>query len=227
MTDSRTDAVSLLVGLGVGVAAAYLLDPELGSSRRALARDKLIKTRRKTTDAAVTSARDLRNRAKGIAAETWSRLRGEAVRDDVLAERVRAKLGFLVRHPSAVDIQVSDGCVILSGPVLTDEVQQLVRGIRSVRGVVGVINALDMHDEPGDVPELQGEKSRLRGEVWNVLQDDWAPSTRFLMGLGVTVLLACAIRQGVGSFLTTFQRERELRREEWLTNPQGTPGWLG
>jgi hypothetical protein len=44
--------------------------------------------------------------------------------------------------------------------VLRHEVDGLVDRIRSVRGVKDVVERLDVHDEPGNEPALQGAGSR-------------------------------------------------------------------
>ncbi|TCS39433.1 hypothetical protein EDC30_101389 [Paucimonas lemoignei] len=54
----------------LGAAAMYLLDPQHGRRRRAVARDKVNSARIKTRKAAERTARDLNNRAKGIVAKT-------------------------------------------------------------------------------------------------------------------------------------------------------------
>lgn len=54
----------------LGAAAMYLLDPEHGRRRRALARDKVNSARIKTRKAAERTARDLNNRARGLVAKT-------------------------------------------------------------------------------------------------------------------------------------------------------------
>jgi hypothetical protein len=73
--------------------------------------------------------------------------------------------------------------VTLSGPVLRDEVARLLRGVASVRGVRDVENRLAVHDEPGDVPGLQGQPvRRLSGQQWDFMQINWSPTTRLLTG---------------------------------------------
>lgn len=57
------------IGIGAGIAAMYLLDPEHGRSRRALLRDKLAKWARIGREAAEGTAKDLRNRTVGVMAE--------------------------------------------------------------------------------------------------------------------------------------------------------------
>lgn len=176
------NAFSILAGIGVGAAAMYVLDPQQGARRRALARDKVTEAKNRLREAARVTARDLGNRSAGIAAEARSRLFENAVDDEIIEGRVRSKLGFLVRHPSALTVQVAEGRVTLSGPVLSDEVQQLIGGVKAVRGVVGVENNLAVHDDPAQVPALQSDKPKPSGEVWDIMQRRWSPSTRFLVG---------------------------------------------
>jgi hypothetical protein len=111
------------------------------------------------------------------------------VSDEVLEGRVRSKLGFLVRHPSAITTHVSNGRVVLSGPVLSDEAQQLIDGVRRVHGVIGVENSLEVRDTAEQVPGLQGDKPRPAGEVSDIMQRRWSSATRFLVGSAGAVSL--------------------------------------
>ena len=63
---------------------------------------------------------------QGIASEVQSRFSSEPVDDVKLVERVRAKLGRIVSHPSAIKVTSQNGRVVLSGPILTPEVPQLL-----------------------------------------------------------------------------------------------------
>jgi hypothetical protein len=45
--------------------------------------------------------------------------------------------------------------VILAGPILADELDELVRQVASIGGVRSIRSELDLHDEPGNVPALQ------------------------------------------------------------------------
>jgi hypothetical protein len=49
------------------------------------------------------TSRDLKNRVFGLVAKARGLISKEEVTDDVLRERVHAKLGFLVSHPSSID----------------------------------------------------------------------------------------------------------------------------
>jgi hypothetical protein len=69
-------AAALLSGIGIGAGLMYLLDPERGRLRRAIARDKAVSLANKTGDAVARTSRDIGNRAKGVAAEVRSAFAG-------------------------------------------------------------------------------------------------------------------------------------------------------
>jgi hypothetical protein len=66
-------------GIGLGAGLMYILDPDRGSRRRAVARDKITSAVNKTGKAISSKSRDLTNRARGVVAETGSMLRGDEV----------------------------------------------------------------------------------------------------------------------------------------------------
>jgi osmotically-inducible protein OsmY len=154
--------VAVIGGIGLGAGLMYLLDPDLGSRRRALVRDKLVRTAHQTGDAVDATSRDVSNRARGLAAETGSRLSEDDANDEVVAERVRSELGGTVRHPGSIAVRVENGRVTLSGPILADEVDRLLAQVSSVRSVTGVENRLEVHEQAGNTPGLQGAP---RGEA--------------------------------------------------------------
>jgi hypothetical protein len=65
----------LMRGMLLGAGAMYFLDPDRGARRRSLLRDQLVHAGHKIGDGVSATARDTRNRAKGVAAELRSRLR--------------------------------------------------------------------------------------------------------------------------------------------------------
>jgi hypothetical protein len=190
------DFASFLFAAAGGAAAMYLFDPDRGRRRRALLRDKGGRAARLSRDAADTISRDLRNRAGGVVAEFRARLSRTEVSDVVLAERVRSRIGSVVGHAGGVAVDVVDGRVALSGPILADEVGPLVRRVRSVRGVRHVDNRLDVHSAPGDVPALQGRPRPPRGgEVFELWQARWSPAARLVAGVAAGVALASGLRR--------------------------------
>jgi osmotically-inducible protein OsmY len=97
----------------------------------------------------------LRQRLRGMVYRAKPGAAEEAVPDDILIERVRAQLQRPVSHPRAIDVRAQEGCVILAGPILADEVEDLIRQVASIEGVRSIQSELDLHEEPGDVPALQ------------------------------------------------------------------------
>jgi hypothetical protein len=194
-----------LVAAAAGAAVMYLLDPDAGRRRRARLRDRLVSMAHRTGDAMDSTSRDVTNRARGVVAELRSRLASEVVPDDVLHERVRARIGAAVGHAGAIQTGVVDGRVTLRGPILAHEVDRLLRRVRAVRGVREVVSHLDVHDSPGGVPGLQGRPRPPRGgEVLELLQTRWSPTARLVASLGGTVLALWGARRlgVVGGALT-------------------------
>jgi hypothetical protein len=173
MAHTRT----LLVGTGVGGTLAYFLDPGQGRRRRALVRDKATSALRRAREALDATFEDARNRARGIVAETRGRLTETAPPpDDVLVERVRARLGLVASFPGAIEVRAEQGRVTLSGPVPANEVRRIAWTARRVRGVRSVDDCLEPHATP-DVPALQGTPSAAAQRAirpWRT----WSPTAR-------------------------------------------------
>ncbi|HEX7052032.1 MAG TPA: SRPBCC family protein [Longimicrobiales bacterium] len=192
MTDQR----KWLGGAMLGAGLMYLLDPRQGRRRRAQMRDRMVHALHEVNDAADTTARDLRNRSVGAAAEVKSRLHGERVTDEVLEARVRSAIGRAVTHPGAIEVSADDGFVTLRGPVLAREVDDLLSAAESVRGVRGLNHRLEVHETAGNVPGLQGEPTRRTGRRPELLQENWAPAPRLLAGAAGAGLLLSGLRRG-------------------------------
>ena len=176
-------------GLGIGTGLMFLLDPDQGKRRRALLRDKCYWAARKTGEGVEVTARDLRNRTQGLVSEVQSRFSSAPVDDAVLVDRVRAKLGRIVSHPRAINVTSQNGRVVLSGPILTTELPELLACLNSVSGAKEVINQLDPHDQSENHPALQGGRER-QGDRFEFLQENWSPAARFLAGAAGASLAA-------------------------------------
>lgn len=188
---------SVLGGVGLGAGLMYLLDPDRGRRRRALARDRLSSQVGDTEAFFGKTVRDASNRTRGLLARARSRVRPSGpVTDEVLAERVRSKLGRYVSHPGAIQVEVHRGWVVLSGPILTHERDDLLDAVASVPGVQRVENELEMHERPDDVPALQGD-GRRTGETSELAQERWSPAIRFAAGtVGAAMTVAGVQRMG-------------------------------
>ena len=134
--------LKVATAFAAGAAAMYLLDPQTGGRRRALARDRGVGATRDLQDSVRRTGRDAANRLRGRVAETKSHMAGEPVDDDTLHDRIRAKLGHLMDHPSAVEVKVAGGHVVLSGEAPDDEAAALSRYVAGMQGVSDVENRL-------------------------------------------------------------------------------------
>ena len=174
---------NLLTGIGVGAGLMYFWDPSRGNRRRALVRDQMTSLRNDTNDALETAVEDLRNRTRGVLAETMATVSGEGAPDWVLEERVRAELGRHIRHAGAIQVNADGGRIFLTGDILKSKVDEAVRVASRVRGVKGVENQLRVHETPDDIPALQGMTSEMKPlPEWQ--QENWTPGIRLLSGVG-------------------------------------------
>jgi BON domain-containing protein len=168
---------------GVGAALMYAFDPERGRARRARLRDKLVHAEHELAGEAHKGIHDLTNRSRGIAHDVAAVAMANKADDDVVRERVRARLGRSILHPRGIEVEVQRGIVKLKGPVLRNEVQSLVRACKRVRGVRHVgIELLDIRDEPGNIGALHGGRHLGRRTI--------TPSTRIvLVSIGLLALV--------------------------------------
>jgi uncharacterized membrane protein len=186
-------------GLGVGLAVAYLFDPERGRRRRATARDKVISGLHTAGGAIETTKRDVNQRARGVWAGLRAGVMSAPVSDAVLAERVRAQLGGSVSRPSAITVTAVEGRIALSGRVRADEHARLVRRVGWVRGVQAVEDRLE--PSPDDAsPGANGPDARLRGAPrrgprWEFFQVQWSPTARLMAGAAGAVLGLYGLRR--------------------------------
>lgn len=181
-------------GIGIGAALMYMFDPDRGKRRRALVRDKLASAANKTPDAIGATARDLSNRAEGLASQVASLFSSNEVTDEVLVQRVRSKMGRVISHPHAIQVKADHGRVTLSGPILAHEVSDLLLTVSTVSGVTEIDNQLETHEQAGNVSSLQGEGTRP-GYRFQLMQENWSPTARVLAGLAGGALAAYALSQ--------------------------------
>jgi hypothetical protein len=187
-----------VAGIAAGAGLMYFLDPGRGARRRADVAQRAGRALHDVEATVEAGARDLRHRAAGLAHEAKARVAHEAASDEVLAERVRAKLGRVTAHPRAVRVEVKDGRVSLAGPVLAAEHGRVVRSVRLVRGVRGVEDRLQPHASAEGVTALQGG-GPAPGPRPELLQGRWAPGTRLLAGAaGAFLALRALFGRGVG-----------------------------
>jgi hypothetical protein len=189
MTTFRTLVSTALLG----AAAMYLLDPDRGRRRRAVARDKARRLVHRGSGLVDAARRDAAHRLHALGAKARRfTARGSMVSDEVLVERVRARLGRVIAHPHAVRVTAEHGRVTLAGPILRREHAALMAAVSGVRGVQDVRNGeLALYERPDGVSALQG-RSRRDGMRPELLQDNWTPALRLgaMAGGGLLALYA-------------------------------------
>jgi len=134
----------LAATFAAGAAAMYYLDPAAGRRRRAIARDRTSAACHDAEHYARGKVRRVADRAQGVVAETRSRVAGAPVDDARLHERIRAKLGHLVERPSAIDVAVDNGNVVLDGQALEEELHTLAEAVSRLQGVESVDSRLTL-----------------------------------------------------------------------------------
>jgi hypothetical protein len=171
-----------LVGAGLGAAAMYVADPASGRRRRGRLHDLAVHTGKVVQTATWASSRDVEHRLAGVAARSRAWIGHEAPPiDDVLVARVRARMGRLVAHSSAIEVHSNKGVITLSGTVSETEAAHLLAGVGKVHGVLGVEGRLERRAEEAGV----SAPKRIR----------WSPAIRFLVGVGGLMLTALASRE--------------------------------
>ena len=152
----RDPMLSFLAGAAMGAGLMFLLDPDRGTRRRALARDRILSAGRDAGDDLGARARHLGSRARGLVAGARSRMQAHGEDDDALAERVRAELARVVTQPGGVVVMVEDGVVTLSGQVPAREREDLIAVARWVRGVRDLEDRLETHEPGAGTPANPG-----------------------------------------------------------------------
>src|SRR5262245_56636412 len=180
--------------LGAGAGLMYLLDPDRGACRRARIKDGFVHAINKTSSAAGSTSRDLANRARGLVAQGASIFRSCETDDDTLAARVRSRMGRAVGRPGAICVTARNGVVSMTGDILSHEVDSLLSCAHSTPGVHGVDNQLRIHTHPGDLPDLQGGRTR-HGPRFELMQTNWSPATRLLTAMTGGALMAACLRR--------------------------------
>lgn len=188
----------ILLGIALGAGSAFLLDPQQGRRRRALIRDRMARTSREAREFGDAAAKDLRARARGLSSQLRLQgegLRGRPVTDDVLVQRVRAKLGRYVSHRHAIRVTAQNGYVTVSGDILASEHGKLLQALRMVHGVRDCADRLDVHTSAEGISALQGGVSPS-GQRPEILQSRWSPGTRAVVGGAGALLSLYALARG-------------------------------
>jgi hypothetical protein len=149
-------AAITLAAAGAGAGLMFLFDPNRGGRRRGFIGGKAVHVAKFMGRGFQRRSRDLGNRAQGVVAETSARMAQKTASDEVLADRVRSKMGRVLTHPRAIDVTAERGVVELRGAVLRSERQKAIRAAESIRGVVAVRHdALLTYSDDQGIPGFQ------------------------------------------------------------------------
>jgi hypothetical protein len=216
----------MLRGGVAGALGMYLFDPDRGRRRRALLRDQATHWLGVVREEVVTEWRDARHRAEGAVAELRRIGKPAPTTDEAIAGRIRARFASL-EQPGGMTVDVRDGRVHLSGPVLARDAERARRMVRRVRGANQLVDELEVHDE-ADVPALQVERRRGFGDL--------PPSARLAASLATIVAVAPVVRRvgrirtargiamaALGTAMMNVERARR-RATENARSPSRGPG---
>ncbi len=138
----------LLVGAGIGVAVAYLADPDRGHARRAQLSDQAAARAREIADQAGETAKRTADAAKGNVIEAAKELTADDVSEDPRTLEARIKSEVFGHRDDVGDVVLrvdAPGTVTLKGTVdsSTTEVA-LLEQVATVDGVIDVHSELSV-----------------------------------------------------------------------------------
>lgn len=158
LADNSQKWLYLGAGILAGVVIGIMLAPASGRRNRALLRDKVSKGAHMAGDlgeAASRRARDLGNRAEGVAHTVTKRIHGRGDADDraddiTIADRVRSVMGHLseTHDLERINVDCYQGVVTLRGPIVDSATEHaLLSAVVKVPGVREVVSDLLVSEE--------------------------------------------------------------------------------
>jgi len=136
---------NVALAFAAGALVMYLMDPNTGRRRRAIVRDRSVSMGHDAQRYVRGKSKRAVDRLRGVAARTRAGLASDPVDDDLLHERIRARLGRLVERPHDVEVHVREGRVQLKGHVAEGEFHDLLHTVSSMRGVQNLESLLRTH----------------------------------------------------------------------------------
>ena len=135
----------ILIGAAIGAAAAWFLDPNDGTRRRNIARDKAMKYTRQGKEQAAAKATHagatIKGKTTAAAPGTGREPAEERLNDPALQAKVESEI---FRDPDApkgkVSVNVQDGVVILRGEL---DDQATIDGLREAAGRVDGVRGVE------------------------------------------------------------------------------------
>jgi uncharacterized membrane protein len=185
----------LLSTIGLGAGLAYFFDPQQGDRRRALLRDKANSLVDRMDDSIYARVEDTRNKTRGVLSEWTAKLSNQDSPDWLLAERVRSALGRLSSHSHSVKVRVEDGQVHLSGSILKDEKDAIVKAASRTRGVRDVVDELEVFYSQEEMSAFEDTPTSKNQDAPAWKQQSLSPSTRLLSSVGGSLLTLYGLKR--------------------------------
>ena len=186
---------TVLTTIGVGAGLAYFFDPQQGESRRASLRDRANSLVDRMDNSIYATVEDTRNKTRGVLSEWTAKLSNQDSPDWLLAERVRGAIGRLSPHARRVKVRAEDGQVHLSGSLLKDEKDALLRAASRTRGVRDVVDELEVFYSPEEMSAFQDSADDQSQETPAWKQQSLSPATRLLSSVGGSLLTLYGLRR--------------------------------
>jgi osmotically-inducible protein OsmY len=145
---------TFLAGAGFGAALVYFLDPQSGSGRRAVTRDKATKYAREGSGTVQSAAQTAASQAQGVASRAQQAATGgdsAPDEDATLKSKVETEIFRDADAPKgAVNVSAVNGVVELRGQL--DDRAQIEALEAKARQVTGVRDVRNMLHLPGETP---------------------------------------------------------------------------
>lgn len=142
----------IAAAFAAGAAAMYYLDPDGGRRRRAMVRDRGVAMGHDAQRVAQTKARRVAGHARGALARARAALADAPVGDDLLHDRIRARLGHMIDYPGQIHVDVDHGRVVLRGNASSEEIETLTERLSTMRGVAWIDNRLSANGQVQRAP---------------------------------------------------------------------------
>lgn len=181
--------------LGVGAGIAFFFDPKHGESRRILLRDRANNFVNQMDDSIYAAVEDTRNKTRALLSEWTARLSNQDNPDWVLAERVRSALGRLTPHSRGVRVRADEGQIHLSGSILRDEREVILKAASRTRGVRDVIDELQVFYSPEEMAAFSDTPTSKSQDTPAWKQQSLSPSTRLLSSVGGSLLTLYGLKR--------------------------------
>jgi len=186
---------TVLTTIGVGAGLAYFFDPRQGDRRRELLRDKANSLVNRMDDSIYATVEDTRNKTRGVLSEWTAKLSNQDNPDWVLAERVRSALGRLSPHSRGVKVRAEEGQIHLSGSILNDEKDAILKAASRTRGVRDVIDELEVFYSPEEMSAFQNTTTSQSQDTPAWRQQNLSPATRLLSSVGGSLLTLYGLKR--------------------------------